>query len=43
VKLDGSVKDLKAPTVVASVLYADTIKAHKVIADHIYVREIDRR
>ena len=42
VKLDGSVRDLKAPTVVASVLYADTIKAHRVIADNIFVREIER-
>jgi hypothetical protein len=27
----------------ASVLYADTIKANRVIADQIYVREVDRR
>ena len=43
VKLDSSVTDLKTPTVVASLLYADTIKAHTVIADHIFVRELDRR
>jgi hypothetical protein len=27
----------------AGVVYADTIKAHRVIADQIYVRELDRR
>jgi hypothetical protein len=43
VKLDRSVTDLKAPTVVASLLYADTIKAHTVIADHIFVRDLERR
>jgi hypothetical protein len=43
VKLDSSVTDLKAPTVVASLLYADTIKAHTVIADHIFVRDLERR
>jgi hypothetical protein len=43
VKLDSSVADLKASTVVASVLYADTIKAHRVIADHIFVRDLERR
>ena len=43
VRLDRTVSDLKAPTVVASILYADTIKAHRVIADHIFVQEIERR
>jgi hypothetical protein len=43
VRLDGSVSDLKAATVVTSLLYADTIKAHRVIADHIFVRELERR
>lgn len=43
VKLDKSVRDLRAPTVVASLLYADTIKAHRVIADHIFVRDLQRR
>jgi hypothetical protein len=42
VKLDNAA-DIKAPTVVGAVIYADTIKAHAVIADHIYVRELDRR
>ena len=42
VKLHSSVTDLKAPTVVASILYADTIKAHTVIADHIFVRDLER-
>ena len=43
VKLDKTVRDLKAPTVVASLLYADTIKAHRVVADHIFVRDLQRR
>ena len=43
VKLHSSVTDLKTPTVVASILYADTIKAHTVIADHIFVRDLERR
>ena len=43
VRLDRTVADLKAPTVVASILYADTIKAHRVIANHIFVRELERR
>jgi hypothetical protein len=42
VRLDDSVSDLKAATVVTSLLYADTIKAHRVIADHIFVRELER-
>jgi hypothetical protein len=42
VRLGGSVSDIKAATVVASILYADTIKAHRVVADHIYVQEIER-
>ena len=43
VRIDRSVPDLRAPTVVASVLYADTIEAHRVIADHIFVRDLDRQ
>jgi hypothetical protein len=43
VRMDPSVSDLKAQTVVASVLYADTIKADRVIANQIYVRDVDRR
>ena len=43
VRLDDSVSDLKVATVVTSLLYADTIKAHRVIADHIFVRELERR
>jgi hypothetical protein len=42
IRLNSSVSDMKAATVVASVLYADTIKAHRVIADHIFVRNIKR-
>ena len=43
VRIDGSVPDLKAPTITASVIYADTIQAHRVIADNIFVRDLDRR
>jgi hypothetical protein len=43
VKMDRSVNNLRAAMVSASVLYADTIKADRVIADHIYVREVDPR
>jgi len=43
VRIDRSVPDLRAPTVVASVLYADTIEAHRVIADQIFVRDLDRQ
>jgi hypothetical protein len=43
VRMDSSVSDLKAQTVTASVLYADTIKADRVIANQIYVREVNRR
>ena len=42
VHLDDSVPDLKTGTVTTSLLYADTIKAHRVIADHIFVRELER-
>jgi hypothetical protein len=42
VKLRSGRGDIKAPSVVASVIYADKIKAHTVIADHIYVRHLDR-
>ena len=43
VKLDSSVRDLTTPTVNASIVYADTIKAHRVVADHIFVRDLQRR
>src|SRR5262245_34207342 len=43
VKIQGSASDLKAPVVTASVVYADTIKAHRVIADNIFVRDLERR
>jgi hypothetical protein len=35
--------DIKAPQVAASVIYADEIKANSVIAEHIYVRDLQRR
>ncbi len=34
---------IKAPEVVASVIYADDIKANSIIAEHIYVRDLRRR
>jgi hypothetical protein len=43
VRMDRSVTNLKMPTVTASVLYADSIKADRVIADQIYVRDVQRR
>ena len=43
IELHPSVADLKTPTVNASVVYADTIKAHRVIADNIFVRDLERR
>jgi hypothetical protein len=43
VRLHSSVSDMKAPTVVASILYADTIKAHRIVANHIFVQELERR
>jgi hypothetical protein len=35
--------DIRAPEVVASVIYADEIKANSVSADAIYVRDLRRR
>ena len=43
VKIDHGKGDIKAPSVTASVIYADTIKANSVIADTIYVRDLERR
>jgi hypothetical protein len=43
VKLGNGRGDIKAPSVVASVIYADEITANTVSADHIYVRELDRK
>jgi hypothetical protein len=43
VRMDRTVANLKMQTVTASVLYADTIKADRVIADQIFVREVERR
>jgi IMP cyclohydrolase len=40
--MDGK-GSLKMPSVVASVIYAETIKAGSVTADNIYVREVERR
>jgi hypothetical protein len=43
VRIDRSAVDVRAPAIVASILYADTIKAERVIADRIFVRELNRR
>ena len=42
VKMSGR-GSLKMPSVVASVIYAETIEARSVTADNIYVRDLDRR
>jgi len=42
VKVRDSRGKIKAPEVVASVIYADEISANTVEADTIYVRELDR-
>jgi hypothetical protein len=42
VKIDGH-GDIKAPTVTASVIFAEKIKADSVVADHIYVRDMKRK
>ena len=42
VKVRDSQGKIKAPEVVASVIYADEISANTVEADTIYVRELDR-
>ena len=42
VKMKGQ-SNLKVPSLVASVIYADTIKANSVTATNIYVRDLDRR
>jgi hypothetical protein len=43
VRMDPSVSNLKTQTLTASVLYADTIKADRVVADLIFVREVEGR
>jgi hypothetical protein len=35
--------DIKAPMVTASVIYADEIRADSVMAEHIFVRDLDRK
>jgi hypothetical protein len=42
VKIKDTKGDIKLPTVTAGVIYADTIKANSVVADNIYVRDIQR-
>ncbi len=43
VKVSDSRGKLKAPEVAASVIYADRIDANTVVADTIYVRDLERR
>jgi hypothetical protein len=43
VRLGDGRASLKTPSVVASVIYADEIEADRVIADNIYVRDLERR
>jgi hypothetical protein len=43
VKVSDSQGRIRAPEVVASVIYADEISANTVVADQVYVRELDRR
>lgn len=43
VEVGGKQGDIKAPSVVASVIDAETIEARTVIAHEIFVREIDRK
>jgi hypothetical protein len=42
VKVDKTKGDIEMPSVVASVIYADTIKARSVVAEHIYVRDLKK-
>src|SRR5262245_46154375 len=42
-KVGDTQGEIKAPEVVAQVIYADQIKADSVIADHIFVRNLRRR
>ena len=43
IKIKNSRGDIDAPQVAANTIFADTIKANSVIADHIYVRDIERK
>jgi len=43
VKVNDSQGRIRAPEVVASVIYADEISANTVVAEQVYVRELDRR
>ena len=43
VKINDTKGSVRAPEVVASVIYADEIKANSVSADTIYVRELRKR
>jgi hypothetical protein len=42
VKIKDTKGDIKLPSVNAGVIYADTIKANSVVAENIYVRDIER-
>ena len=41
-KIKDTKGDIKLPSVTAGVIYADTIKANTVVADNIYVRNLER-
>ncbi len=41
-KVDKTKGDIETPSVVAGVIYADTIKARSIVAEHIYVRELKK-
>jgi hypothetical protein len=43
VKIGNTHGDIKSPQVSASVIYADEIKANSVVAEHIYVRNLERK
>ena len=42
VKIKDTKGHIKAPSVSAGVIYADTIKARSIVAEHIYVKDIQR-
>src|SRR5262249_14257024 len=43
VKVGDTKGDIKAPEVIASVIYADKISANSIIAQNVYVRDVERR
>ena len=43
ITIGASNGDIEAPEIAASVIYADEISANRVVAGHIYVRDVRRR